>query len=238
LPAPDGARFAAVDRWFWRTTLSGYFGGWNTGQMTHDWRAVDSFATAPEVTEIDVPAALPRSDIWRVTQFRSNSAVSKMLALLLSYRDTVDLLTGQRIDPRRSLSWSNDKEFHHFFPKDYLRNKKITAARANAVANIVLLTSASNIAISNRAPSVYLRSIIDDVGRDELLNRASLSLVPEAAIDAALDDDYERFLQLRSDELHQVALDLVGEVGEDSLADLPPPEDEMSVDDPDATEVD
>lgn len=33
-------QFSAVERWFWRTTLSGYFGGWNTGQMAHDWRAV------------------------------------------------------------------------------------------------------------------------------------------------------------------------------------------------------
>ena len=93
-----------------------------------------------------------------------------MLALMMSYNDPVDLITGQRIDARRSLAWNNDKEYHHFFPKDFLKGKT-SPGRANASANIVLLSSASNIRITNRAPSRYLAELVSDVGRQEVVRR-------------------------------------------------------------------
>lgn len=237
ITAANADQFRATERWFWRSTLSGYFGGWNTGQMAHDWRAVEKFSEGGPGAEIEVPAALPRSEIWRLTQFRSNSAVSKMLALLLSYQDVLDLLTGQRIDPRPSLSWSTDKEFHHFFPRDYLKRVGVTPGRANAAGNIVLLGSASNIAISNMAPADYLQVIIDDVGYDELLNRCRSCLVPEEALKAALKNDYDAFLVARSDELHRIALHLVGEENLDAVTDVAPALDEVTVEDGDVTEV-
>jgi hypothetical protein len=155
IPDPNNTQFNVIEKWFWRTTLSGYFGGWNTGQMNQDFRAITAFANGAEA-DIPVLAALPRDDIWKVTQFRANSATSKMLALMLSYQDPVDMLTGHRVDARRSLAWSNDKEFHHFFPQAYLKDQGVSGGRVNAAANIVLLSSVSNIRISNSPPSKYL----------------------------------------------------------------------------------
>ena len=229
MPIPSADHFRAIEHWFWRSTLSGYFGGWNTGQMAHDWREVREFSGGS--TSIDVPAALPRDDIWMIAQFRANSAVSKMLALMLSYQDPVDLRTGQRIDARRSLAWNNDKEFHHFFPKDFLRSQGVSQGRVNAVANIVLLSSASNVKISNQAPSQYLRALIDSVGRDEVHRRLSTLLVSNAAFEAALVDDYGAFLSARSQTLHTVALRLVGEEPEDAVAEAAEVAGEVFVDD-------
>lgn len=212
VPVPSGDQFVQLEHWFWRTTLSGYFGGWNTGQMTHDFLAVNEFASSG--TPLDVPAALPRDDVWRLTQFRSNSAVSKMVALMLAYHEPLDLLTGQRIDARKSLAWNNDKEYHHLFPRDFLKGQGVPPGRANAVANIVLLTSSSNIQISNKAPSEYLAALVTSVGRDEVLRRCGTLLVSEEALDAALDDDYSAFLAARSRVLHAVALHLVGDAAE------------------------
>jgi hypothetical protein len=39
--------------------------------------------------------------------FRSNSAASKMLALMLAHESPRALLNGQRIDIDKSLAWSN-----------------------------------------------------------------------------------------------------------------------------------
>lgn len=216
VPIPTGEQFTEIERWFWRTTLSGYFGGWNTGQMSRDYQAIQAFSSVPSATAIDVAAALPQSNIWRVTQFRSNSAVSKMVALMFSYHDPVDLLTGQRIDARRSLAWNNDKEYHHFFPQDYLKSQNVSAGHANAVANIVMLTSASNIAISNKAPSIYLGKLLSELGRAELLRRLDTLLVPAAALDAALKDDFVGFLSARSELLQSTALQLIGEITDDT----------------------
>jgi hypothetical protein len=211
IPAPRNDQFSQLEIWFWRTTLSGYFAGWNTGQMSGDWAAIKTFSEASAGTPLEVSASLPRKDIWKITQFRANSAVSKMLALMLSYESPVDLLTGQRLDPGKSLSWSNDKEYHHFFPKDFLKSLDFPVGRANSAANIVLLSSVSNIRISNSAPVDYLSRLIAEIGRAATIDRLKTLLISEEALDCALANDYQGFLDARSKTLHERALQLVGE---------------------------
>jgi len=211
LPGPTSDQYAAIRRWFWRTTLTSYFGGWNTGQMAIDRQAIISFA-AGDTSEIENSSVVPTQSIWSVREFRANSATSKMLALMLSHTCPVDLVTGQTIDVAKSLTWSNDKEYHHFFPKKHLAGTGVPTRRANVVANIVMLTSISNIQISASAPSVYLTKIAKEVGETELRRRLETSLVRAEAYAAALDDDYPAFIAARSATLQARAMELVGSV--------------------------
>lgn len=225
LPAPSSDQLVATKRWFWRTTLASYFGGWNTGQMASDRDAVADF-TAGKSADIVNSGTIPTQSIWSVREFRSNSATSKMLALMLGHQKPVDLISGATIDVAKSLAWSNDKEFHHFFPKSFLAGQGHTSRRANAIGNIVMLTSLSNISIRDKAPSKYLADIASSVGEAELGRRLGLSLIDADCLAAAMADDYDTFLTARAARLQQVALELVGlnEKGEpravsDPLAD-------------------
>lgn len=209
LPHPNGTQLRELREWFWLTTLSGYFSGWDNGQMATDTKTIRRFATG-EVSGLTVPAALPSSNIWEVKLFRSNSAVSKMLGLMLAHYTPLDLVNGQKIDTDKSLSWSNDKEYHHFFPMAYLARRKVPATQANVVGNIILLSSISNINIRDAAPSEYLQEIINREGRSRLVERLESNLVPEEALGAALEDDYGEFLRLRANHIHKVAQGLAG----------------------------
>lgn len=209
VPHPTAEQYAAIRRWFWRTTLASYFGGWNTGQMSTDRQSVLKFA-AGETPEISNSSTIPTESIWTVREFRSNSATSKMLALMLGHSGPLDLRTGQKIDVAKALSWSNDKEFHHFFPKAFLKEQGFTPRRANAIGNIVMLTSISNIQISAKSPSEYLLALQAEVGDEELAKRLRSCLVPDEAFQAALADDYETFLAARSAFLQSEALALAG----------------------------
>lgn len=209
LPHPNAQQLEEIKRWFWTTTLSGYFGGWDSGQMTQDTRQIRNFAKGRSAS-LGAPALLPTAAVWKLKPFRVNSAVSKMLGLMIAHETPLDLLNGQRIDVDRSLAWSNDKEFHHLFPQAYLARTGVGATGSNVVANIVLLTSVSNIEIRDRAPSEYLDSIVQQSGRTDLVRRLASNLVPEAALDAALADDYPRFLEVRSDFVHRHARRLTG----------------------------
>lgn len=226
LPLPNAAQLKEIKRWFWLTTLSGYFSGWDSGQMTQDTRQIRAFAEGDADT-LGEGGVVPSSSLWRMKPFRANSAVSKMLGLLLAHEAPTDLVNGQKIDVDKSLAWSNDKEYHHFFPQAFLRRKKVGGNAANVVGNIVLLTSVSNIAISDSAPSEYLAQIIDVSGRAELVRRLESNLVPETALDAALANDYSAFLEARSAFLHQHVQALTGPVGEME----PTPEDDDSDED-------
>jgi hypothetical protein len=209
VPEPNAAQLQAVLHWFWSTTLAGYFGGWDNGSMASDARAIRKWAKG-ETERIEINVVTPSSDVWSAKTFRSNSAVSKMIGLMLAQAQPLDLVNGQKIDTDKSLAWSNDKEYHHFFPQAYLARNGLGAAKSNVVANIVLLTSKSNIAIRDRAPSEYLQKIIDGESREVLVERLLSNLVPEEALDSALADDYEAFLTVRSAHLHAEALRLAG----------------------------
>lgn len=197
---PSAAQFAEIKTWFWRTSLSGYFSGWNTGMMASDLGAVASFAAGRQ-QGIHVDANPPGPHIWIERQFRANNAHAKLLALVLAHNGPVDLLTGNKVDVTRALSWGNNKEFHHFFPQAFLKAKQEDRSRINCLANFVMLTSVSNKAISDRPPSQYLPEVENAAGA-QLADWLAANLIPMDAFEAAKEDDFDGFLKARSRCIH------------------------------------
>lgn len=208
LPKPSAAQFAAIERWFWRTSVTGYFGGWNTGMMAADLAEVKQFASGAK-NEIEFEGAKPNADIWKARRFRANVAHAKLFAIVLSYQKPVDLLTGQRIDTAKALSWSNSREFHHFFPQDFLKRAGVRPGLINSLANFVMLTSASNKVISATAPSVYLK-IVEKAAGQHLDSWLSSNLISKDAFNFALKDDFDSFLDARAETIHNAVLKLTG----------------------------
>lgn len=205
---PDPTQVEAIKRWFWHTSFSGYFTGWAGHQMIATRDAVKAFAAGDNV-KLTVGGAVPDADTWTRTKFRQGAAFSKAHALLLAQEKPRDLRSRRLIDLGRALSWSNDKEYHHFFPQAYLKKQGYNDTAINAVANIIMLTSITNIKISDERPSEYLQEIIDLHGESAARELCAASLVPAEAFDAALDNDYNTFLKIRSAHLHQRVLDLI-----------------------------
>lgn len=208
LPRPNASQFNEIRQWFWGTTLTSYFSGWNTGQMSTDQSAVREFA-ASKADKIIYVSPRPTSDIWIVRQFRANNAHAKMLGLMLAQRGPRDLVTGQQVTLEAALSWSNNREYHHIVPAAFLKRSRTPSARINCVANFALLSSASNKHISDTKPSIYFRELEQRHGEGlgDILNS---NLISPAAFDAGLRDDFEAFLMARSATLQEYALSLCG----------------------------
>ncbi|NTW50580.1 MAG: DUF262 domain-containing protein [Chlorobiales bacterium] len=200
ISTPSSAQFNAIEQWFWRTAASGYFGGWNTGMMGADLKAIINFVNGQE-DQIKVDLTEPRQEIWAQRQFRSNNAHSKVLAIVLSYQKPIDILTGQNIDTKAALAWQNVKEYHHFFPQDYLKKKGFSSGKINALANIVMISSTSNKKISARSPADYLCDVEAAAG-DQLYNWLDTNLISPEAFIAAKKENYEEFLSERAKTIH------------------------------------
>ncbi len=196
VPAPSAPQWRAIEHWFWRSGISGYFSGWNSGMMATDLAAIATFAEG-ELEALDVGFVKCDPSLWRSRAFRLNVAHAKILALILSYQGPKDFLTGQTIDVDKALTWQNNKEFHHFFPQAFLRAKGVGPAKVSSLANMVYLSSVSNKSISDRAPSQYVSKLLADHG-DHARAWLATSLIDDAAIQAALKDDYDGFLEARA----------------------------------------
>ncbi|HXA61272.1 MAG TPA: DUF262 domain-containing protein [Streptosporangiaceae bacterium] len=219
VPKPDVRQYEAIRKWFWRTVLSGYFSGWNRGQMQADLAAVEDFA-AGRTKDIEVTVTLPGAVVWLRTPYRRDSAMTKTMALMLAYAEPVDLMTGSKIDVGKALAWSNEMEYHHFFPQAWLGNEGLPGERANVLANIIMLTSLSNKRIADQRPSGYLQIEVDFSTEPEIRRRLVTSMVSPTAFDAAMADDYDGFLAARAETLVQWSADLADGTAPDSL--VPP----------------
>jgi hypothetical protein len=176
--------------------------------MAADLHAVANFADRKSA-DIKVDLTVPGRDLWGQREFRANNAHSKVLAIVLSYQHPRDLLTGQNIDTKAALAWPNKKEYHHFFPQDYLKRKRQSAGRINALANIVMLTSASNKEISARSPGDYL-SEVEKAAGGQLDAWLQSNLISPIAFAAAKRNDYDTFLAERAATIHAEIQRLTG----------------------------
>ncbi len=177
--------------------------------MAADQEAASAFAAANSAVLLPTLAS-PNQSIWTEREFRSNAAHSKIMILLLCFHQPRDLLTGQKIDVAEALYQGNTKEFHHFFPRNYLKNaKKASTRQANVLANIVMLTSESNKTITNRAPSDYLKQAQQQLGADFDAVMATNLISPDA-LNAAMKDDYGVYLEARSATIQREVKRLAG----------------------------
>jgi hypothetical protein len=203
IPVPSAKQWRAIENWFWRSGISGYFSGWNSGMMSTDLAAIADFAIG-KLDALDIGFSTPPPTLWSLRAFRLNVAHAKILALILAYQAPKDFLTGQAIDVGKALAWQNNKEFHHFFPQAHLRAKGVAPSKISALANMLYLSSASNKAISDKAPSEYVARLLAVHGKDARSWLAT-NLVDEAAIQAALKDDYDAFLNARAITINEQA---------------------------------
>lgn len=200
IPRPTHNQYKVISQWFWRTSHAGYFTGWGTGAMKTDLQLISDFADGKGKT-ITPYLNSPSSNIWKSRTFSLKNAHTKLLIILLSQNNPVDLLDGQKINIAKPLSWNNAKEFHHFFPRAYLRQREVSKASINSLSNFIMLSSSSNKIISSRAPSIYLREAEDRVG-NKLKEWLESNLISPDAYEAAIKDDFESFIELRAKTLH------------------------------------
>jgi len=208
LPIPNAAQYQAIGHWFWRTAVSGYFGGWNTGSMTEDQASVKAFASGM-TSEIVMPVPQPNYDLWTNRIFRLNNAHAKLLAIVLAHHCPIDLLTGQAIDISKALAWINVKEFHHFFPRNFLERQGERQQRINCLANFIMLSSTSNKIISDSAPAEYLPRVAEAAGQ-RLSDWLASNLIPQNAWEAAQQNDFEGFLERRAEYIHAAVMTKAG----------------------------
>lgn len=205
IPVPSAKQYRAISQWFWKTSLTGYFSGWNTGNMSDDQTAVTEFANGIRDNIAFNSDNKPINTIWKSKQFRSNNAHAKLLAIILAHKQPMDLINCQKIDAVKSLSWTNEKEYHHIFPKAFLEGKHVSSNKINCLANFVMLTSASNKYILKRSPSDYFKEVAENAGAN-LGALLESNLISSDAFHAALDDNFDKFIDLRSETIHNFAI--------------------------------
>jgi len=139
-----------------------------------------------------------------LNSFRTGAAATKTFVLLLANNDPQSLLSGKSIDLDKVLQRYNRSEFHHIYPRAFLRELEVSDADINVLGNFCFLSAAENKNIGRKRPSVYLNDLVGEDG-------ARAATLATAFCDASeFNDDYRSFLTARCDRLVQFANKLIG----------------------------
>ncbi|MBU0508459.1 DUF262 domain-containing protein [bacterium] len=190
---PTASQLKLVRQWFWKTTFSYRYSAQTDEKMDADIEFFDGMIDGSIDISSDYKYDIAFSDIIFTGLSKSNP-IARACLLLMAQRQPRDLTNGAAIDVGQALSSYNRKEYHHIFPKAFLRKRGIAASRINSMANICFLASSSNKKISSKPPSDYISSVVPQDEKKEILESNLMPLKNEVYS----KDDYDQFLEERA----------------------------------------
>lgn len=101
----------------------------------------------------------------------------------------------------------NRSDVHHLFPRNYLKQQGLSRGRYNQIANYALAQSEINIAIGDKAPSVYFSELLEQCSGgkkkyggitdiEELKENLREHSIPESILSTP-EENYDNFLEER-----------------------------------------
>lgn len=153
---------ARLRQWFWRASFGERYKVGGENFVSKDLETVAGYILAGR-GDAEQFGSVPQAGEWGKTQFKSNVSRSRAFILALAAAAPRNLSNGMSIDVQHALSSYNKKEYHHVFPRAYLRATG-EGETSNVLANIVMLTSASNKAISDNPPAKYVPPLCASLG--------------------------------------------------------------------------
>ena len=182
-----------IKQWFWKTSFSKRYSGSTDMKMNDDIAFFDNVLDSDYKDISKYSYSIDEINIID-QRFSKANPFTRAFLLLLSQKEPLNLVNGNKIDLGIALSKYNLKEYHHIFPRSYLKKKGIEAPRINSICNFCFLPAESNKKISNYAPSDYIFSIVPSDDYSEILNSNLMPLKKEMYE----KNQYDSFLSQRA----------------------------------------
>lgn len=197
----DGQTYKAIKRWFWRTCFSGRYTSQTRKTTIHDIEQMRNLKSGLPST-LDAIDVAVKPNFFKGT-FRVGAAATKTFVLLLANKDPKSLLSGKSIDLDKVLQRYNRSEFHHIYPRAFLRDAGYADLEINVLGNFCFLSAAENKNIGRKRPSEYVKDLANDGG--------SLAHTLDSAFCAEQDfkDDFNAFVAARTTRLAEFATKLI-----------------------------
>lgn len=214
---PKPSQIKLLSRWFWKNSFADRY-RYDTARRVHEDIQIIKEIISGDSPKIDYFKSPVTEQSFIQQPFSKTSAFTKAFLLLIASNSPLNLLTGEKIDIGKSLSKYNHKEYHHIFPKAFLRKIGKKKNEINCLANFCLLPARANKVISSTPPSKYILKLENDTlfsgqdssydtifGNEKIMNSNFLPRIESIY----QKDDYQSFLKERSKLLYQFYRNLI-----------------------------
>ncbi len=188
-------KIVRVRQWFWRASFSERYRVGGENFISKDLEFINQFVIE-ETGDVNDIGSTPTESQLTNTLFRINNSRARAFILALAIQKPRNLTNGALIDTTEALSSYNRKQFHHIYPRGYL--KRVDAVQEhNSIMNICMLTASENNAISDRDPHEYLPECIQNHAESSAVVLSS-NLMPSPGEFNYENANYESFLRNRA----------------------------------------
>ena len=193
---PRGKQIKYLEEFFWRVSLSFRYSSSTESKLAQDIKRIDEILkdNRPNYDDVKIYLNSPKDLID--FGFSAGSSYCKAVLCLLAYHEPKDFQNNGRIILDNSwLKVANSRNYHHFFPKAYLKKNNI--GNENSLVNISLVSADLNKRkIKAKAPSIYIQDFLDE--NDELPTTLKSHLISDLYDFGIKSDDYLVFLEKRA----------------------------------------
>ena len=193
---PTGNQIKYLEEFFWRISLSYRYSSSSESKLAQDIKRIDLILKWERPNYDDIKVYLDSNKDLINANFSAWNSYCMAIVCLLAYNEPKDFQNNWKVILDNSyLRAANSKNYHHFFPKAFLRKNNIW--NENSLMNITLVWADLNKRkISAKAPSIYINSFKDENDKiDESLKSHFINSIDDFWINS---DDYIVFLEKRS----------------------------------------
>jgi len=188
---PDSEQSQFLKEFFWRISLSGRYSSSTETSLTQDVKRMDEILNGGRPKYDDIKLIFDPNTLIR-TNFSTGNSFCKAILCLLAYKEPLDFASNNKVElSNQWLKASSSRNYHHFFPKGYLK-VKTSPVSSNSLMNITLISDSTNKKIiKDKAPSIYIKNLknqnkdIDETLESHFINIKGFGIET---------DDYELFL--------------------------------------------
>jgi len=200
----DSKVHARLKKWFWRSCFTNRYGSSPKRTAITDIEEIQKLKNGEVNTFGEISHDLS-NDFFKANYFRLASANTKTFILMLANNNPKTFLSCSSIDLDKVLQKYNRAEFHHIYPKAYLRDLNTSDEKINCLANFCFLNTSENKKIGRKKPSEYITIMPNDDDLKEILTNA---FCPQEFC----NDNFDKFVDERAELLATFAKQLMQDV--------------------------
>ena len=189
-----------LKEYFWRAALTSRFTSGVESKLALDCKFMKAIMDndRPSYGK-DFNVTLKKEDI-RDLQFRASDSINRAILCIMTAACPKSFKNNNSVTLDNSrLHSANSKNYHHFFPKSFLKKQGIASDRINLISNITLVEDYVNKKIGDKPPSKYMQEFKDTNSRlDETMKT---HLIDDLDSYGVWENNYDVFINKRSDRI-------------------------------------
>ena len=196
---PDHNQERLLEEYFWRSSLSYRFTSGVGTKLGQDMRRMNKILDGDR-PEYDFNVLLDKENLKKWWFGTGDSYCKAILCLLASFGPKAFNNNADVILNNSYLKRSSSRNYHHFFPRKYLRGIGVADETANSAVNITFVDDYLNKRrIGTKPPSEYMKEFEEQ--NPNLQDTMRTHLIDDLSEFGVWEDDYETFLEARSERI-------------------------------------